>query len=202
METESPSSAFMKPLISNRPKDPPPETQALIEQIREKARNLYLTREMLCTEAVVTALNKGLDGGLTDDQAIAISAPHCIGLGESGCLCGALSGAVIAAGLFLGQKHPYRHRKEMRDSARQLHDAFKASNGSTCCRVLTKKVKHDPKTHFQHCAELTAEAAELATRLILEKRPELMDRADRGFIGQRQSRLRGGLMRMIRYVFR
>lgn len=178
-----------------------PEAEALIQGIRECARNLYLTRELLCTEAVVTALNKGLDGGLTDDQALAVSAPHCIGLGESGCLCGALSGAVIASGLFLGQNRPYRRRKEMRDSARELHDVFRTSNGATCCRVLTKKVKHDPKAHFRQCAELTADAAEMAARLILIKRPELMNRADHGFVNKRQSGIRGGLMRLVRYVF-
>lgn len=179
----------------------PPNVEALIQAIRERARNLYLTRELLCTEAVVTALNKGLDGGLTDDQALAVSAPHCVGLGESGCLCGALSGAVIASGLLLGKHQPYRHRKEMRDSARELHDAFKAANGAACCRVLTKKVKRDPKAHFLQCAELTADAAEMAARLVLAKRPEIIDRADQGFVNKRRSRIGGAIGRVIRYVF-
>jgi C_GCAxxG_C_C family probable redox protein len=178
-----------------------PEAEALIEAIRERARNLYLTRELLCTEAVITALNKGLDGGLTDDQALAMSAPFCVALGESGCLCGALSGAVMASGLLLGNHHPYRHRRDMRNSARDLHDAFKTANGATCCRALTKKVKHDPKAHFRHCADLTAGAAEMAARLVLDRRPELIEGADNGFVNKRQSGIRGGLMRLIRYVF-
>ena len=178
-----------------------PDAEALIQGVRERARNLYLTRELLCTEAVVTALNKGLGGGLTDDQALAVSAPHCVGLGESGCLCGALSGAVIASGLLLGKRRPCRHRKEMRDSARELHDAFKAANGAACCRVLTKKVKGDPKAHFLQCAELTAGAAEMAVRLVLEKRPEIIVQADHGFVNKRGSRIGGAIGRLIRYVF-
>lgn len=177
-----------------------PQTEVLIAQIRERARNLYETRQMLCTEAVVTALNHGLDGGLTDAQAVSLAAPFCMGLGESGCMCGALSGAVMVTGLFLGKDRPYRNRVDMRDSARQLHDAFKASNGAICCRVLSKKVRHDKKAHFQRCADLTADATELAARLILQKRPELIDRLNNGFIVKRQSRIGGALLRLFRYL--
>lgn len=57
------------------------QTETLIIGIADRARNLYLTRQMLCTEAVVTALNQGLKGGLTDVQATAVSAPFCVALG-------------------------------------------------------------------------------------------------------------------------
>ncbi|BBO75312.1 hypothetical protein DSCW_27290 [Desulfosarcina widdelii] len=173
------------------------ETETLITGIADRARNLYLTRQMLCTEAVMTALNQGLKGGLTDAQATAMSAPFCIALGESGCLCGALSGAVLATGLLLGKDGADRHRKDMRDSARRLHDQFKLTHGATCCRVLSKKVKQDKKVHFEHCARLTAQAAEMAARLVLEKRPELANQADHAFINRRQSLVGGMLSRLV-----
>ena len=155
---------------------------------------------MLCTEAVVVALNHGLDGGLTDAQAVAMAAPFCMGLGESGCMCGALSGAVMATGLFLGKDRPYRKRRDIRDSARHLHDAFKASNGATCCRVLSNKTIHDKEAHFKRCADLTAEATELAARLILQKRPELIDSLNKDFIVKRQSGIGGALLRLYHYL--
>jgi C_GCAxxG_C_C family probable redox protein len=114
------------------------DAEALVARIRERARNLYQTRQMLCTEAVVAALNHGLHGGLTDAQATAMAAPFSAALGDSGCLCGALSGAVMASGLLIGKDQPHRHRQDMRDSARQLHDTFKLANGATCCRVLSR----------------------------------------------------------------
>jgi C_GCAxxG_C_C family probable redox protein len=178
-----------------------PQAEAFISKIRERARNLFETRQMLCAEAVVVSLNNGLEGGLTENQAIAMAAPFCLGLGESGCMCGALSGAVMVTGLFLGEDRPYRNRLDMRDSARQLHDAFKASNGATCCRVLSKKVNHDKKAHFKQCASLTAEAAELAARLILKKRPELIDRLNIEFITKKESGLGGMLSRLYHYLF-
>lgn len=176
--------------------------EALIARIRERARNLYQTRQMLCTEAVVAAMNHGLQGGLTDAQAIAMAAPFSVALGESGCLCGALSGAVMAAGLLLGNAHPYRQRRNMRDSARQLHDAFKKTNGATCCRVLSRTVKHDKKVHFRQCTELTARAAEMAARLVLRERPDLVARADDAFLGRRQSVVGGAVLRLVRLFSR
>jgi C_GCAxxG_C_C family probable redox protein len=175
------------------------EAEALVAQIRERARNLYLTRQLLCTEAVMVALNHGLKGGLTDTQAVAMAAPFSTAMGESGCMCGALSGAIMASGLFLGYEQPHRHRREMRNSARQLHDTFKAENGATCCSVLSRKVKHDKNNHFLHCADLTAESAELAARLILRKRPELLEQFDSHFLFKRQSKIGGALSRLIQF---
>ncbi len=150
------------------------EIESLVTRVKDHARNLYETRQFLCTEAVLVALNQGLDGGLTEDQAVTIAAPFCVAMGDSGCLCGALSGAVLATGLFMGNNRPYAHRKDMRESGMGLHNAFKAVNGATCCRILTEKVKHDKRAHFKQCANLTAGAAEMAVRLVLEKRPDLI----------------------------
>jgi len=172
----------------------------LIAQIRERALNLYETRQLLCAEAVMVALNQGLNGGLTEAQAIAMAAPFSEAMGNSGCMCGAVSGAVLGSGLLLGKDHPYRHRKEMRENSRELHDAFKAEYGSTCCRALSRSVRHDKQAHHQHCAEFTGRAAELAARLVLEKRPELFQNADTEFLSERQSKIRGALSRVFRLI--
>ena len=172
--------------------------EALIGRIRDRARNLYETRQLLCTEAVVSAMNHGLNGGLSDAQATAMAAPFSVAMGESGCLCGALSGAVLSSGLLLGQKHPYCHRKAIQEASRQLHDAFKAANGATCCRALSKQVRHDKKAHFHQCSGLTAQAAEMAARLVLEKRPELVARVNNAFLNKRQSVVGGALLRLVR----
>jgi len=174
--------------------------EALIAQIRDRALNLYETRQLLCAEAVVVALNQGLNGGLTEDQAIAMAAPFSEAMGDSGCMCGAVSGAVLGSGLLLGKNHPYRHRKEMRDNSRELHDAFKAAHGSTCCRALSRNVRHDKNAHHRHCAEFTGKAAELAARLILEKRPELLNNANTKYLTERQSKFKGALIRVFRLL--
>ena len=87
----------------------------------------------------------------------------------------------------------------MRTSAHQLHNSFKAAHGATCCSVLTRKVKHNKKAHFQRCADLTAEAAELAARLVLAKRPDLIAIANNAFIARRESKVRGALNWLMRF---
>ena len=160
--------------------------EGLIGELKERSRNLYLSRRLLCSEAVLVTLNNGLNGGLTEDQAVAMAAPFAIAMGDSGCICGALSGAVLACGLFLGGNRPYRHRWEMRESARHLHDEFKKSGGATCCRVLSRHVRDDKKAHYMQCADLTAEATGMAARLILEKRPDLLLQTNQAFLDKRE----------------
>ena len=186
--------------MSKRCKNREPQAEALIAQIRKRAGNLYQTRQMLCSEAVVVTLNTAFDGGLSEDQAIAVSAPFGMALGESGCMCGALSGAVMACGLFVGRAQPYRHRQCMRESARQLHDAFKASNGAICCRALSRTVRHDQQAHFEQCARLTSDAAEMAARLILEQRPELVRYAENEFLNKADTRMGAMIKRLLRVV--
>ena len=176
--------------------------EQLIAEIRERARNLYLTRQMLCSEAVATTLNCGLNGGLPEAQVIALAAPFSEALGGSGCVCGALSGAVMACGLFIGNGRFNGSRRDARDNARQLHEEFRATHGTTCCRVLTRKIRHDEKAHFKQCAELTANGAEMAARLILAKRPDLIPRADSAYLTRRESAVGGALLRLIQHFSR
>ena len=173
------------------------EIEALIRELEERSRDLYLSRRFLCSEAILATLNSGLNGGLSEDQAVAMAAPFAIAMGDSGCMCGALSGAVLACGLFLGNHGPYRHRWKIRECARQLHDEFKKANSATCCRVLSRKVKGDKKAHFLHCADLTTQTTGMAARLILEKRPDLLLQADKAFLAKRQSLIGSALLRFM-----
>jgi C_GCAxxG_C_C family probable redox protein len=145
-------------------------------------------------------LNKALNGGLSDAQAVSVAAPFSIALGDSGCICGALSGAVLACGLFLGNDQPYRHRRCMRKSARQLHYAFKAANGATCCRVLSQKVHHNRQAHFQQCANLTAGAAEMAAMLVLYQRPKLIQCTPNRFLHKMDTKIGAMMTRLLRLV--
>ncbi|EPR35432.1 C_GCAxxG_C_C family protein [Alkalidesulfovibrio alkalitolerans DSM 16529] len=145
--------------------------------VRERARNLYESRRMLCAEAVLAAVNEGFDCGLSEEQAVALTAALPVGLGGSGCLCGAVSGGAVALGLLLAREPRCLSRAEIRKASARLHDDFKKAYGSTCCRVLCKKVKDDRKAHFAQCANLTAVAAGAAVSLAIELRPELGEAA-------------------------
>jgi C_GCAxxG_C_C family probable redox protein len=162
-----------------------PDPEKLIDLIGARAKNLFLTGQLLCTEAVLTVINQGLKGDLPPELAIRIASGLPEGLGGSGCLCGALNGGVLALGLFLGRNRPgFGNGNRVRRSARMLHDCFRETFGGTCCRNLTRDFRHDRDLHFKHCAELTAEAARMTARIILHERPDVVKQADTAFLQQ------------------
>lgn len=164
----------------------------LINALAERAEALFLNREMYCAESIMTVLNEGLGGGLDREQARGLAMGFGEGLGKAGCICGALAGAVMATSWFLSRSLP---PKEVREASRALHERFKADQGSSCCRVLSKPFKAVPAKHFAKCSGLTRYGAELAARLILERLPELARGAEHHPI-RRNSRLASLLRRL------
>jgi C_GCAxxG_C_C family probable redox protein len=162
-----------------------PDPDKLIDLIGARAKNLFITGQLLCTESVLTVINQGLKGDLSPELAIRIASGLPEGLGGSGCLCGALNGGVLALGLFLGRSRPgFGNGNRVRSSTRIFHDRFRETFGGTCCRILSHDFRHDRDLHFSHCAELTAEAARMAARIILHERPDLAKQADHTFLEQ------------------
>ena len=175
---------------------PPPRPEEISQLAQERAKDFFLSKQLFCSEAVLLTLNHGLDGGMSDELAIRISSTLPEGLAGSGCLCGALGGATLALGLFLGRDRlaGRRDRNHALLGTRELHDLFKKQFGATCCRVLSRKVKDLPKQHFEQCAGMTGTAAALATQIILRERPEIIRQVDYAFLNKRESKM-GSLVR-------
>lgn len=159
---------------------------SISRQIGRRAGNLFLTKQLWCSGAVLVALNRALDGDLTQDQAIRLAAGLGEGMGGGGCVCGGLSGAALALGLFLGNGRlsPGGDQKVLK-ATRLLHDQFKHAQGSVCCRVLLKKNAGGQKAHYHACAQRTGKAAELCAELILNRRPELISKVDWEYLNQK-----------------
>jgi len=175
--------------------EPAPAVQ-LSRLVQAKAQALFASGRMLCAPAVLTALNRGLGGGLDQAALHNLAAGLVNGLGGAGCLCGAVGGGCLALGLFLGNGKPDgRAARRVAAAGRELHHAFRAARGSTCCRVLTQKVKHDRKAHRAQCAELSGLAAGLACRIIIARRPGLAPRADLAYL-RRGEPPKSGLARL------
>jgi C_GCAxxG_C_C family probable redox protein len=152
-----------------------PQAREIVERVSQKAENLFSTKQLLCTESILVSFNEVFDGGLSRQQAVGLSAGLSTGLGDSGCLCGAVSGGSLALGLILPGCNTGGNRKKLRKATAKLHDRFKQEFGSTCCRVLSRKVKNDSKAHFAQCSGITQSAARMTAELLLEMRPELAD---------------------------
>lgn len=175
---------------------------SLAEAIAAKAENLYRTRQHLCADAVLLAFNEGLGGGLTEQQAVGLTSGLSIGQGGAGCLCGAVSGGALVLGLFLsGEGGAYRNSGRVRDAVKELHDRFKSIHRSTCCRVLSGKVRDDEDAHFEQCAHFTGDAARMVAHILFERRPELAARVDQAYAASRESAGRGLLRRLVNRLF-
>jgi C_GCAxxG_C_C family probable redox protein len=176
-----------------------PNKTHILELVHGKAENLYLARRMLCAEAVLVTLNGAFGGGLTETQAVSLAAPFCVGIGGSGCVCGALSGGVLALGLFLGDNGSRRNRSRLRGGSAALHARFMETFGAVCCRELTKMIRKDRKRHFLQCAAMTADTAVMATEVLLAAAPKLLLQADREFLSKRDTKA-GGLAKSLKLL--
>ena len=167
------------------------EPEEVTTLAHERAKDLFVSKQLYCSEAVLLTLNHGLGGDMSDELAIRLSSTLPEGLSGSGCLCGALGGATLALGLFLGRDRPggRRDRYHALSGTRELHDLFKKRFGATCCRVLSRRVKDLPKEHFEQCADMTGAAAGLATAIILRERPEIIRQVDFAFLNKRESKM-------------
>jgi C_GCAxxG_C_C family probable redox protein len=166
--------------------------------VRRRAESLFLTRQAWCAEAVLAVLNRGLGGGLDPALALSLASGFPEGLGGRGCLCGAVSGGVMALGLFLRRRPPSLLSRACgpREAAGRLHEAFRGRFGSTCCRVLTRGLASGSQAHLSHCAGVTGAAAEETARILLKLRPGLAEQVDRDYLECRESRLAAGWKRL------
>jgi len=169
--------------------------------IRQRAENLFETRQLLCSEAVLYVLNQGLGGGLPPETAVRLASGFGEGIGRAGCMCGAFAGAMMGLGLFLGRRGLNgKGSKRILNKAKELHCRFSSEFGATCCRILTKKVEPNSRALFHQCGNQTGEAAEMAARIILEARPDLIRQANWEFLGVQDSKLAASMNRFLTIV--
>ena len=104
----------------------------------------YFESGLNCTQSVLKAMIPDVD-----DAVMKMAKGFGGGIGSRKCLCGAVSGGVMALG-FAGSE---------KDSGK-LVDWFKEEYRVTCCSFLTKDVKWKSKEHHQQCKEITSKTAE------------------------------------------
>ncbi len=127
-----------------------------------------------CCEALMCAIvdNFELD---VPKEVIAMSSGMAVGVGRSGCLCGALNGGVLALGMFFGrtEKTGPQDPKVNKCMAltSELHKWFMDNNGkhSTCCRVLTREFDMGKGEHKAQCIHFTGLCAGKTAEIIIRE---------------------------------
>jgi C_GCAxxG_C_C family probable redox protein len=120
-----------------------------------------------CAESVLRAFRDELKLDISDD-ALKIATAFGGGLGHAGCLCGALSGAVMVLSLLDGRNSATESREPAYGSAREFHEAFSRTFGGTCCRALNR-FELGSREQRKQCLKITSDTANLLMEM-LERR--------------------------------
>jgi C_GCAxxG_C_C family probable redox protein len=105
-----------------------------------------------CAQAVLQATT-----GRSDPELMTMAEAFGGGIGESGCLCGAVTGGVMALALAGHPEHGGR-----------LVEAFRAEFRTTCCRGLSKDYRWLSREHKDNCRRITAATAGMVETLLNE----------------------------------
>lgn len=140
-----------------------------VKKVQQEAEDLFRSG-FFCSEAVLSAIRSNFDVQIPK-EIIQMASGFPVGIGRSKCVCGALSGSVMAISMFFGRTEPGDPKVEKNLTlTNELHDWFKVANGkgATCCRILTKEFNMAQGEHKDQCIHFTgicaAKVAELVCR--------------------------------------
>jgi len=140
-----------------------------VSEIRKNAEAYYRNGEFYCSEAIVKAIKDGFALPLPD-SVIAMASGFPVGIGGSGCVCGALSGGIMAIGMFFGRTQPKDQKvNKAMQLANELHSIFQQRHSCLCCRVLTKGMELGSPVHMEQCISFTGEIAEETAKIIVRE---------------------------------
>ena len=138
-----------------------------VEKARKTAEEMYRSGQFLCSEAVFLVANEYL-GRPVPDEMVRLASGFPVGMGQAGCVCGAISGGVMALGLKYGRMEAGAETPGMFEAAKELHDRFRARRRSTCCRVLIRNFEFGSTEHLEQCIAITGEVAADVIELLAE----------------------------------
>jgi C_GCAxxG_C_C family probable redox protein len=141
-----------------------------LKQTRKDAEMMYSGGRFYCSEAVVSAIRTNIDPEMPE-VLIAAASGFPVGVGRARCLCGAVSGGVIALGYFFGRTEASSAEDPKSVNAiklaGELQERFrKAHNGVLCCHIHTKGEYLKAGKLQEQCIEFTGDMAENTAEII------------------------------------
>ncbi|MHB8138980.1 MAG: C-GCAxxG-C-C family (seleno)protein [Smithellaceae bacterium] len=127
-----------------------------IEKARRQAEEIYRDGQFLCAETVFLVANDFM-GNPVPNEMVRLASGFPVGIGSAGCVCGALSGGVMALGIKYGRTYAGDRMPGMFETAKELHDRFVARRKCTCCRMLIKNFDLGSPEHIEQCLTITGE---------------------------------------------
>ena len=140
-------------------------SENIATEARNKAGNYFKTG-FNCSEAVFLTFREYLAPEISPEMVKLVTG-FGGGLGQAGCLCGALTGSVMALNMLKGRTTPQDKRDAAYDLARRFHDRFEEKFGYTCCRALNPH-PFETKEHLKNCIKITGNTAKLLMEFLQE----------------------------------
>jgi len=135
-------------------------------EVRNKAGN-YFKEGYNCAEAIFLTYQPLLAPEI-DPSMVRLFTGFGSGVGESGCMCGALTGSIATLNMINGRTSNQLSRDEAYDLAKEFTDRFTEKYGATCCRVLNQ-YPFETKEHLVNCLKITGNTSKLMMEFLLEK---------------------------------
>lgn len=137
-----------------------------IKKIKFDAEEAYRVGDFFCSEAIVNSIRNNIAPEMPE-SLIAVASGFPIGIGKSKCVCGAVSGGVMAISYFFGRtKGGDTKVNKNLELAYELQEEFRKNHKILCCKVLTNGMDMGAKEHKDQCVSFTGEVAEVAATII------------------------------------
>ena len=138
-----------------------------IKQVQYDAEEVFRIGGFYCSEAIMSSIRKNIDPNMPE-ALIASASGFPIGVGRSKCMCGAISGAVIALGYFFGkEKSSDGAGSKSMELSHELQESFRKNHqGTLCCHIHTKGMDLLSGEHKKQCVAFTGEMAAKVAKII------------------------------------
>jgi len=140
-----------------------------MSDLSSKATELF-NQGYSCSESIVRAaveLNI-INNKFDIENLTRVASAFSGGMGESGCLCGAVAGAQIVLGYSFGRNNTETPPKIVKALSGQFIQKFKDKRNATCCRILTKGFDFHSAERRTHCVSIVSDTAEILENHIKE----------------------------------
>jgi C_GCAxxG_C_C family probable redox protein len=138
-----------------------------IRQVQYDAEEIFRIGGFYCSEAIMSSLRKNIDPSMPE-ALIASASGFPIGVGRSKCICGAISGGILALGYFFGKdKSRDGTGQKSMELANELQQTFRKNHlGVSCCHIHTKGMDMSSGEHKRQCVAFTGEMAAKTAEII------------------------------------
>ena len=140
--------------------------EKLIIEARNKSGNNF-KEGYNCAESIFLAFREYLAPDM-DPKTVRLLTGFGSGLGEAGCMCGALTGSIFAINMVEGRTTNSESRNKAYNHAKEFHDKFSDKFGATCCRALNPH-EFETKEHLTTCLKITGNTGKMLMEYLLEK---------------------------------